>query len=96
MTKRNGISSLPGHELPFKIQRNQSPFLYRIVSSSLLKDVANYCHAVIAIRCNFQFESCRGMGSIKLILYTNYINIIKKVSKKVRLARIEFVERNWD
>lgn len=36
------------------------------------------------------------MGSIKLILYTNYINIIKKVSKKVRLARIEFVERNWD
>lgn len=50
MTKRSGISSLPGHELPFKIQRNQSPFLYRILSSSLLKDVANYCHAVIAIR----------------------------------------------
>lgn len=31
------------------------------------------------------------MGSIKLIFYTNYINIIKKVSKKMRLARIEFV-----
>lgn len=50
MTKRSGISSLAGHEFPFKIQRNQSPFLYRILSSSLLKDVANYCHAVIAIR----------------------------------------------